>query len=630
LQVVFAIALKKGVKHVASVATVVDATALCTYLFAPAATTYAQQDGPLTIPLSLIHHNLTIEDHLTHRIRTTMAPSRGGTLYLIFTQVASRALTFIGNQVLLRFLSPTLLGIAIQLEVLSTMVLYSSRESLRVALLRQPSTVQRDVKKGKIDAIDALQEQYQSSVNLAYLPIALGLIVSLISGTWYFKSADPEALKSPYYTEAFYIYGVATLLELSAEPFFVVIQQGALFPQRARAETSGAIARTACACATAFLGQQQGLLPSILPFAVGQLAYSIVLLGLYFQAANSSAQSFSFRLVPQSIQSGSDYLLSLFRKSIVSVAATMYVQSIFKVLLSEGDHIIMGFLASLADQGAFALVHNYGGLLARLIFQPIEESSRNIFGRLLPTPESQPSQTQLQSTSQSQTPTLDKSHPTSVALNHLSTTLKSYVLFSLPLLSILPPLIPIFAPIILSSAWRTPTTTSLLATYIYYIPFLAINGILDAFVTSVASMSQIRDQSIAMAGITAVYGATAWGLLSMDLGISGSQALIYAGMVNMWLRIAWSVVFVHVWLRENVGTKKAWAFWKECVPALNVVVFANTVWIALGSKYGIGADGSAAKSDFWLTSMLRGLGIALSGGDLGKIVAAVVVVGNAM
>jgi hypothetical protein len=66
------------------------------------------------------------------------------------------------------------------------------------------------------------------------------------------------------------------------------------------------------------------------------------------------------------------------------------------------------------------------------------------------------------------------------------------------------------------------------------------------------------------------------------------------------------------------------------VPALNVVVFANTVWIALGSKYGIGADGSAAKSDFWLTSMLRGLGIALSGGDLGKIVAAVVVVGNAM
>jgi hypothetical protein len=559
-----------------------------------------------------------------------MATSRGGTLYLIFTQVASRALTFIGNQVLLRYVSPTLLGIAVQLEVLSTMVLYLSRESLRVALQRQQSTVLRDVKKEKIDAIHALQEQYQSSVNLAYLPIALGLVVSPFSGIGYFNSADPEALESPYYTESFYIYGTATLIELCAEPFFVVIQHGALFPQRARAETSGAIARTACACATAFVGRQHGLLPSILPFAVGQLAYSIMLFALYFQAANDSAQSFSFRLVPQTIQSGADYLLSLFRKSIVSVAATMYVQSIFKVLLSEGDHIIMGFLASLADQGAFALVHNYGGLLARLIFQPIEESSRSIFGRLLPAPESQPSRPPPQPGDKPQTLSLDRSHPTALALSHLSTTLKSYLLFSLPFLSILPPLIPTLAPLILSSTWRNPTTTSLLATYIYYIPFLAINGILDAFVTSVASMSRIRDQSIAMAGITVAYGATAWGLMSLDMGISGSEALIYAGMVNMGLRIGWSMVFVHVWLMENVGTKKAWGFWKECVPALSTVVFANTVWIALGSKYGIAANGNAAKSDFWLTRTMGRLGIELSGSDLGKIVAGVVVVGSAM
>lgn len=591
-----------------------------------------------------------------------MATAPGGTLYLIFTQVASRGLTFVGNQVVLRYVSPTLLGIAVQLEVLSTMVLYSSRESLRVALQRQPAVLHDS--DAKEQSKNAVQSQYQSSINLSYLAIALGLLVSLVSGSWYFQSADPEALNSPYYTDAFYIYSAATLIELFAEPFFIVIQQGALFSQRARAETSGAIARTACACATALIGKQQGLTPSILPFAVGQLAYSIVLFALYFQAANSSAQQVAFSLIPRTMRTGPDYMLSLFKRPIVSLATTMYVQSIFKVLLSEGDHIIMGFLASLADQGAFALVHNYGGLLARLIFQPIEESSRNIFGRLLSAPEPQTQTPEaINSTSKPQPSKTNSKQPepkpttstnTTKALTHLSTTLRLYLLLTLPLLSLIPPLIPSLAPLLLSSHWRNPATTSLLATYIYYIPFLAVNGILDAFVTSVAAPADIRRQSVAMAGITGVYGVVAWGLVSGlggagtshgDEGMGGSEALIWAGMVNMSLRILWSIIYIRRWVTEKTGRDVFTSFWRSCTPQLNTVVVAAIVGGVLQSQYGIGATtrmsargasagagtpGDGDGNGIWLTRLLHNLGVDLDTTDLSKIIGGAVVMGSTL
>lgn len=360
-----------------------------------------------------------------------MSTSAGGTLYLIFIQVASRGLTFIGNQILLRYLSPTLLGIAVQLELVSVTILYFARESLRTALQRQP--IATPEAKGKENDKSALQHQSQVTVNLSYLAVGLGLIIASIGGLWYLRVADLEVLHSQHFTEAFYVYAAATLVELGAEPFFVIIQQHSLYKERARAETSGAIARCLFACATALIITRQGLPPSVLPFALGQLAYSIQLFVLYLQAAYRTSRQHNFHLFPQSIVSqSSEYLLSLFSKPILSLATTLYIQSIFKLLLTEGDHVILSFLSSLADQGAFALASNYGGLLARLIFQPIEESSRNIFGRLLanpPTPSTEPAADPSPTSTNDTSP---YSTNTSLALSHLSSTLRTYTTLSLP------------------------------------------------------------------------------------------------------------------------------------------------------------------------------------------------------
>ena len=282
----------------------------------------------------------------------------GGTLLLILIQVASRGLTFVGNQFLLRFLSPSLLGIAVQLELVSVTCLYFARESLRVALQRQPATsndTESTLPPKKTDQVDRGNET-QTVVNLSYLAVLLGSSISVAFGYSYLRSASEEVLRSPYFDICFRIYAAATLIELLAEPAFVVIQQKALYKDRARAETSAAISRCFAACVVAVLGHRRGLASSILPFAAGQAAYAVTLLGLYLLPTLRISKAERFNLLPQrlsSVSSSSVFYFDLFHKATLSVAGTMYMQSVFKLLLTQGDALIMSFLSSLSDQGCF-------------------------------------------------------------------------------------------------------------------------------------------------------------------------------------------------------------------------------------------------------------------------------------
>jgi hypothetical protein len=510
------------------------------------------------------------------------AQTGSGTLLLILIQVASRALTFIGNQFLLRFLSPTLLGISVQLELVSVTSLYFARDSLRVALQRQAlasSTVPGDDngnpesngrKKGTQRSEASLHGQMV--VNLSYLSILIGLAISGVFGYSYLISAPTEALASSYFTLSFWIYAFATLVELLAEPSFLFIQQNALYKERARAETAAAMARCLTACVVAALGHNRRWDPSILPFAIGQAAYSIVLLALYLLPTLESSRRDNFSLVParlgtsdpSSTSTRNPNYLDLFPKYLLSVAGTMYMQSIFKLLLTQGDALILSFLSSLADQGAFALASNYGGLIARLVFQPVEESSRNTFGRLLPSDE----RTKAQGGNSGQR----------AALAYLANILHFYLILSLPLVTLAPYILPLVVRHILSASWYTPSTALLLSTYCYYIPFMAVNGILDAFVTSVATPAQLRRQSLWMVACTAVYGGAAWILLTKSgLGASG---LIWANMVNMALRVVWSMWFIAGWT-DKKGSGSYRQMLREAVPSSASTATAGVITLGL-------------------------------------------------
>lgn len=106
---------------------------------------------------------------------------------------------------------------------------------------------------------------------------------------------------------------------------------------------------------------------------------------------------------------------------------------------------------------------------------------------------------------------------------------------------------------LVSKVWYAQTDAAVvLATYACYIPFLAMNGALEAFVQSVATPADIKHQSSVMLIFSLSFSAAAC-LLMRPLGL-GAQGLVLANMFNMAQRIGWCLMWIESYykkLREN-------------------------------------------------------------------------------
>lgn len=192
----------------------------------------------------------------------------------------------------------------------------------------------------------------------------------------------------------------------------------------------------------------------------------------------------------------------------------------------------MSYVASLQAQGIYALVSNYGGLIARLVFQPVEETGRNYFSKLLSSIHGKPSETEVFSASED-----------------LHSLLRFYVLLSIVAVSLGPTIAPVLLNLIAGPRWTSIGAGSVLAKYCYYIPFLAINGITEAFVSSVATQSELNNQSGWMFAFSMAFAFAGYLFLQI-LGL-GAEGLVWANMINMALRTAWSLAFVNKYFKRN-------------------------------------------------------------------------------
>ncbi|USP77559.1 hypothetical protein yc1106_04833 [Curvularia clavata] len=456
-----------------------------------------------------------------------LSASAKGATFLILLQVASRALTFAVNQVLLRFLSPELLGVSAQLDLFSISVLYFARESLRVALQRQAHGT-------------------QAVVNLSYLAVAFGTpLAYILALLWIFRAETlPDV---PYFVEALVVYGLATFLELLSEPAFSAVQQKLLYRVRASAESSATLLRCVGTCGAAVLASWFGIDVGVLPFAVGQLAYALALLVVYSYKTWPVAKADGFSLFPERVASTKEntFLLGYFSAPLVRLTGSLSLQSALKYVLTQGDSLLITSLASLTDQGAYALASNYGGLIARMLFQPIEESSRNMFAKLCanakPTTSAGEEKKQGEVNEQQQN--------LSQASRVLSTILHLYGIISLFAITLGPPLAPVLLSIVAGQKWSATSASKVLSTYCYYIPFLAINGVTEAFVAAVATNKELYAQSVAMGIFFALFAGSAWffiGQLEM-----GGNGVVLANTVNMALRIVWNTWFIQRFFSEN-------------------------------------------------------------------------------
>ncbi|CAA9959185.1 Oligosaccharide translocation protein [Pyrenophora teres f. maculata] len=490
-------------------------------------------------------------------VNSILSASAKGATFLILLQVASRALTFAVNQVLLRFLSPELLGVSAQLELFSISVLYFARESLRVALQRQAHGT-------------------QVVINLSYLAVFFGTPLAYLLALLWHRSDTPNV---PYFVEALIVYCLATFLELLSEPSFSAVQQKLLYRVRASAESSATLLRCVGTCGSAMLASRAGLDIGVLPFAIGQLAYALALLVVYAYKTWPVAKADGFSLFPEKVFSTKENPIAgnYFSAPLLRLTASLSLQSALKYVLTQGDSLLITTLASLADQGAYALASNYGGLIARMLFQPIEESSRNMFAKLCAKPTSSEAAEKKGESKMS----VEQKQNLAQASRVLSTILRLYGIISLFAVTLGPVLAPVLLSIVAGQKWSATSASKVLSTYCYYIPFLAINGVTEAFVAAVATNKELYAQSVSMGIFFALFAGSAWffiGQLEM-----GGNGVVFANTVNMGLRIVWNTWFIKSFFARNGSGFSV----LETLPSLTAVAPAVVIPTLMQTRPGI-------------------------------------------
>jgi hypothetical protein len=106
----------------------------------------------------------------------------------------------------------------------------------------------------------------------------------------------------PYFAEALVIYGIGCVVELLSEPGFIAAQQKLLYKTRASAETVATVSRCLFTCGVAIWASKNDIEIGVLPFALGQLAFAVMLLLGYTVQLWPVSMAESFSLLPQKLQ----------------------------------------------------------------------------------------------------------------------------------------------------------------------------------------------------------------------------------------------------------------------------------------------------------------------------------------
>ncbi|KAG6878046.1 hypothetical protein C0993_000369 [Termitomyces sp. T159_Od127] len=487
---------------------------------------------------------------------------------LMGLQLFSRLFTFVLNQAMVRIAPPQAYGIAaIQFELLLSTILFLSREGVRNTLLRAKT-------------------MGPAMRNMSVLPVLLGFPVALVTAYAYAHFAGSEVRAQQYFDVSIGMYALAALFELMSEPMHNLAMAELMTGIRVRAEGLGITSKTVVTFLVLVYDMRsggEGAL-ALIAFAGGQLVYGATVLGTYLAAYGSSNKPSHF-----------------FDPGLLRLSMTMTSQSLIKHFLTEGDKLILSYFSPLQDQGGYAVAVNYGSLIARIVFQPIEEAYRGFFSKVLGNV----------------TTNIGSKTENDVALQQASTALISLLsvqaAFSLILIVFGTAYLPFLLQILLPRQYLATSAPQVLSAWVWYIPVLAFNGGLEAFLSSVATPQDLNKQSRWMAIFSVVYTVAAVSFFNLRLG---DASLVYANILNLSVRIAYTGTFITSFF-ARCGARQL-LDWRAAVPKTQVLfcVAVSAIQI-LGSALFLRVEASGPEEGFTRGVLLHiGIGMLLGAANL--------------
>lgn len=414
------------------------------------------------------------------------------------------------------------------------------------------------------------QSQLRRIASLSVIPTFAVSGISLVVLYWY-------AIHRPGVDIAVVImYCLGALLEILAEPFYNLYYCRLIMLPRLRSEMAAVTCRSVATFLAVVVADY-----GIRGFGVAQVVYGgVYLFVMLSHVSMLTADGAPVRLssvlacvTPSSFmhllkcnEGGCDDLLIL--------AAHATASSLLKHILTEGDKIVLSISASHFNQGIYAITSNYGSLVARILFHPIEESCRVAFSRMCSAGghafnEKIASFSVLnrrsrssaggsagqavaaggvRTRSKSKLTTFDKENTDDVALVEatiasmaelLTAVLRGIVLFALLFPVIGSSYCRVGVKLALGSEWYMDETVATLSTFCFYILAISINGISESFVHAVISPKSLNTFNMSLVASWVIFMGSSVPLMARF----GTSGLVMANALGMTLRGCFNLYF---------------------------------------------------------------------------------------